>query len=73
VKLLWLRTHRRALVELLQVVCDDERAAGETAFDNPTVAVLGAKGDVIYVHRVIGADRVNLLLTLKLGNRYLRN
>jgi hypothetical protein len=73
VKLHCLGTDRRALAELLQVVCDDQRAAGKTAFDYPAVAVLRAKGYVIYVNRVIRADRVNLLWTLEFGNRYLRN
>jgi hypothetical protein len=57
----------------LEVVRDDERAAVETALDNPAIAVLWAERDVIDVSRVILANRVNLLLALKFGYGYLRN
>jgi len=72
-KLGWLGADGRALAELLKVVSDDERAAGKTAFDNPTVSVLRTERYVIHVNRIVGTDRVDLLLALKLGNCDLRD
>jgi hypothetical protein len=72
-KLRRLETDRRALAELLKVVGNDERAAAKAALDDPAVAVLWAERYVIDVSRIIGADRVDLLLALKLGNRNLRD
>ena len=67
-----LRIDWRTLAKLLKIVDNDERTAGETAFDHPVVAVLRAEFYVVHVDRVVRCYGVNLLLTLKFSDCDLR-
>ena len=48
-------------------------SAGKAALNNPAVAILRTKRHVVHMNRVVGGDGINLLLTLKFGDRYLRD
>ena len=68
-----LRADRRTFAKLLEIVDNDQRSAGKTAFDNPVVAVLRTECHVIHVNRVVRGDGIDLLLALKFCDRCLRN
>ena len=68
-----MRSDRSTFTELLKVVCDDHRARVDATFNEPVGADLWAELDSREVSFAIGAGEIDLVQSLELLHRNLRD